>query len=625
MPIDRAVALRQAEKLVRQGKLDQAIAEYFTVVEDQPRDWNTANLLGDLLVRAGRHDDAIEQFARCADTLRTEGFLPKAAALCKKILKLRPQDDRTLLQASELASAQGLLADARSFLRTAADGRRSRGDDRGVLEIVVRLGMLDKTDIQARIAGARGRLDLGDAPSAVRELIDLAEWLVAEGRDADALTPLREIVRIEPGHTQASAELARILVSQGDLAGAAEYLPTGRAGASPGVEIVAAEASILAGDNATALDTIDRLLDGDAEAASELVVSLAVTLAPDLPEPAFHALERVVDRAAAREDWARAVSALQAFVSISTGHLPALARLVDVCLDAGMDEGGVDAQVMLAEAYLGAGAAAEARLVAEDLVRRQPSVAAHVERLRRALQQAGDPTPDATAAEWVAEVTGTADEHVGSSEPEPPAGGTPPGPHAIDVETFLRGGQPAAPAAAPASVEEDLSVALDDIKPRAPLVPPSAATPPSAASPRDIDDVFRHLREEVQRRPAAEAAEVSFQRGKALYDAGSFHECIEPLRLAARMPTLRHGAAMLLADAFRSEKQVDAAVEWLGHAADAPVRERVDRYAALLKLADLLESTGESDRALAVYLELQAEAGDYADVSARVARLAGGG
>ena len=46
--IDRAVALRQAEKLVRQGKLDQAIAEYFTVVEDQPRDWNTANLLGDL-------------------------------------------------------------------------------------------------------------------------------------------------------------------------------------------------------------------------------------------------------------------------------------------------------------------------------------------------------------------------------------------------------------------------------------------------------------------------------------------------------------------------------------------------------------------------------------------------
>ena len=54
MSIDRAAAVRQAEKLLRRGKLEQAIAEYLRLVEDQPRDWNTANLLGDLYVRAGK-------------------------------------------------------------------------------------------------------------------------------------------------------------------------------------------------------------------------------------------------------------------------------------------------------------------------------------------------------------------------------------------------------------------------------------------------------------------------------------------------------------------------------------------------------------------------------------------
>ena len=36
MPFDREGTLRKAEKLLRQGKLDLAIAEYRAVIEDQP-------------------------------------------------------------------------------------------------------------------------------------------------------------------------------------------------------------------------------------------------------------------------------------------------------------------------------------------------------------------------------------------------------------------------------------------------------------------------------------------------------------------------------------------------------------------------------------------------------------
>ena len=77
MAFDREDTLKKAEKLLRQGRLDAAIAEYVRVVEDQPRDWNTANTLGDLYARAGQTDKAIAQYTRIADNLVHEGFYPE--------------------------------------------------------------------------------------------------------------------------------------------------------------------------------------------------------------------------------------------------------------------------------------------------------------------------------------------------------------------------------------------------------------------------------------------------------------------------------------------------------------------------------------------------------------------
>jgi tetratricopeptide (TPR) repeat protein len=132
--IDRVALLRHAETLVQQGKLDQAIAEYRRIVNDQPGDWNTANALGDLYLRNGQTDKAVELFVRVADRLGQDGVLSKAAALYKKILKLRPHDEHVLLQAADIAAGQGLLAEARAHLNTVNNQRRSAGDASGVVD-----------------------------------------------------------------------------------------------------------------------------------------------------------------------------------------------------------------------------------------------------------------------------------------------------------------------------------------------------------------------------------------------------------------------------------------------------------------------------------------------------------
>src|SRR5215212_780067 len=187
MPIDRDAPLRTAEKLLRQGKLDAAIAEYRKVVEDQPADWNSANTLGDLYFRAGQIDKATAEYGRVADHFANEGFFPKAVALYRKILKIKPDDERAMWHLGSIAARQGLLVDARANFQTVAERRRSRGDAKGEAEARVKLGDLDGADVEARLAGARARVALGDSKTAVLKLKQVAADLNDKGKQDEAL------------------------------------------------------------------------------------------------------------------------------------------------------------------------------------------------------------------------------------------------------------------------------------------------------------------------------------------------------------------------------------------------------------------------------------------------------
>ncbi len=153
MAFDRDGTLKKAEKLVRQGRLDQAIAEYVRVVDDNPGDWSTANTLGELYAKAGQAAQAIEQYTRIGEHFAENGFYPKAAALYKKILKLRPNDEGAQMQLADISAKQGLLADAKSYLNAVAARRKARGDSRGAAEIVGQ----PRFDRSGGLRGAAGR------------------------------------------------------------------------------------------------------------------------------------------------------------------------------------------------------------------------------------------------------------------------------------------------------------------------------------------------------------------------------------------------------------------------------------------------------------------------------------
>jgi tetratricopeptide (TPR) repeat protein len=666
----------------------------------------------------GQVDKAVEQFTRIADSLSGEGFLPKASAIYKKILKLVPDDEHALLQAAEIAGSLGLLVDARAYFTQIIDRRQNRGDKRGAAQARIRLGSLDPADYSSRIMAATARVEMDDVAGATRDLKEIAAELVEKHRPADAIAPLRqaaaltpdddelgqrlfeiyvtsgdfdrarecastadrlkglavsleaagreddalgalrEAARLEPEDAELRASLGRTFIARGDLLTAAEYLTEEAAGDDPDLLFTIAEMKLRGDTPEDGLAIVRRLLNQHPDRREEMAL-LGWTIGDLAPEVGFRVVELAADAAVAGQDWASAAAALQEYVTRVPNHIPALLRLVEIRVDGGLEATMYSAQAHLADAYIAGGQATEARFIAEDLVAREPWDRSNIERFRRALELLGEPNPEARIAERLSgqspfmttDLFLDSDELSSSAPNDPPKAAVSPEPeesvvsvaappdeqppsksagsgnrglfknsaHTIDLDSILGEleSPPAVAHASSESVEVDLSIVLDDIKPPQRRSETPSAAPAPASS--DLEGVFAHLRDDAVRR--SEEAEQQYKRGIELRDAGNIDESIVALQAASQAPRLRFETGSLLARIFRDRGANRLAIEWFERAAQAPPPTAEAGYDLLYDLADALEKEGEVARALALSLELQAEAGAYRDVAERIDRL----
>ena len=161
-----------------------------------------------------------------------------------------------------------------------------------------------------------------------------------------------------------------------------------------------AEQELEAGHEMTARATLTRVLTLDPGRHAD-AMRLALALAGrGRIDSAFGCVDVVTDAALLGGEWNQAVEALETFVR-EVRHIPALIKLVEVSVDAGLEAPLREAQAQLADAYLEAGRGEEARVISDDLLQREPESEHHAERLRRALALLGtEPAASPQVTGW---------------------------------------------------------------------------------------------------------------------------------------------------------------------------------------------------------------------------------
>ena len=351
--MNRLKALQSAERLLKVGRTQEALDEIQQIARAAPDDLVTLNRLGDLLARQGRRDEAIGYYDNIAERFAAGGFLPKAIAIYKKILRLDADNLKGLVRIGDMYLGRKLAGEARNYLLHAAEIALGKHRFAEAREVYEKLAKAEPDDPRHRIRVAEARAAEGDTAGAGDELVALGERLLEGGDSQQAEKIFRRAAELVPERAEPQQWLANCLAAQGR-----------------GTEALALlEQAIASGSgNALALRAELALRLDDAGRHDEALAQIADAQCVDMPlEPLQKLLERFIARGAADSAWRRLgepldeaaesdPSALAALLEAigaleQPGHLPAVERLHSMHRRAGDRHGEVRALEWLVRIY----------------------------------------------------------------------------------------------------------------------------------------------------------------------------------------------------------------------------------------------------------------------------------
>ncbi|MFQ5585472.1 MAG: tetratricopeptide repeat protein [Thermodesulfobacteriota bacterium] len=178
----KSKTLDRAQKYIEKGYLDKAIDEYRKVLDMSPGDVSTRLRVGDLFVKTGKQEDAINEYHETARTLTKKGFYLKAIAVYKQISKLDPPNIDIRYRLAELYARQNLIADAISEYDLLARHFESKGRREDTLNIIKKMHEIDPENVGIRLRLAEIYEQSGFQEDAVTEYGNAAALLVENGK-----------------------------------------------------------------------------------------------------------------------------------------------------------------------------------------------------------------------------------------------------------------------------------------------------------------------------------------------------------------------------------------------------------------------------------------------------------
>jgi len=273
MPIDRAKVQKEADRQLAAGRVDRAIEEYLKLVEDDPKNLNMVNKIGDLYIQAGRLPEAIEVFKRLAASYERVGFLPKATAILKKAMRTAPDDLDMSQRLADLFRQTGMVKDAVAVHLQVAEHFTKKGLIKRALEEFTKVVELDPKNLKMKIKLADLYNKEGMKDRAASIYLEVAEALAIEQMHAEAYQIL-ERAKSMVNTPQVYLTQSRLCVIQKDLAGASTHLREGLS------------------SNPRSTELLEALAEVEIQAKSPEKALQALAQIPQMPEKAITLCER---------------------------------------------------------------------------------------------------------------------------------------------------------------------------------------------------------------------------------------------------------------------------------------------------------------------------------------------
>src|SRR5580700_4173520 len=213
MAFNKSKALEIALKLLSQGKVTQAIAEYQQILRHDPKDQATLMTVGDLFAHQSDMPQAIEYFERLAQVYLHDGFNSKAIAIYKKIAKLGPAELAPLERLAELYVQQGVLSEARPLFLQIAEAHLKANRAPKAVEVLNRLLEVEPENPRVQMRLAELYNVMGKKKEAGQTYLNYAQRLFDRDDAEEAQKLIERALEVDPANSAAFLLKAKILVA----------------------------------------------------------------------------------------------------------------------------------------------------------------------------------------------------------------------------------------------------------------------------------------------------------------------------------------------------------------------------------------------------------------------------
>jgi tetratricopeptide (TPR) repeat protein len=406
MAYSKSRYVEAAQKLLNQGKVPQAIAEYQQILKYEPKDQVTLMTIGELYIRQGETFQAIDYFERLAQLFVGDGFLTKAIAVYKRIAKLAPEEIRPLEKLADLYVQQGVMSEARPLFLQLAEIHLKSNRRPEAVSLLKKLLLAEPDNLRIQIRLADLYHAMGQNADAIDAYVSAAQRALARGDQGECEKLVERALKIDPKNQAAVIVKARIFSSQGKADEAAKELEQVADLHKGGEQTeLLLDIYIKNSDWEQASALASRVFDADIKNFGPAQKVVDALLQADDGEQAFALLNRIripmVD-AGEGETAGRLLSELSARLP---GRLEPLEWLVELHSNSKDSSNLPDALAQLGNALVAAKKYERAKEVFEQLVAREPESAAAKRKLNDVLRKLGNdeeeetPTPAAEEIE----------------------------------------------------------------------------------------------------------------------------------------------------------------------------------------------------------------------------------
>jgi tetratricopeptide (TPR) repeat protein len=384
MSFDKTRAMRNAEKFLAQGKIGLAIGEFRQVVANDPRDFSTMNMLGDLYAKNAETTQAVDCYKAVAEHYGKQGFAQKAIAIYNKIARINPHSLEVMERLAELYREKGSIKESRAQYEQLAAHYERAGRKIEALAMWKHIAELDPHNAEAFVTIAQGFLAAGSNDDAASAFAEAGRRFSKLGETENAYSSFDKALNVSALERSVLADYIETAFAcdKGELA--LEKLRELRIADKHDGELhsLQVDCFVRSGDLQSAEDSLVELLETDPACFPKLLDLGHLYIAAANAQAAARVLSMSAEHLLMDGRAEELKAAVTCVLEQEAEHVDALRMMVRCCSWLKDDTGFRDALSRLAEASRSGGSIDDERWALSQLVMVAPQNEEYAERLK---------------------------------------------------------------------------------------------------------------------------------------------------------------------------------------------------------------------------------------------------